>query len=499
MKEDLIEKAFIVFLVVLGIFYLYLASHTQMLGEDEAFYYELGEQFSTSSYPVRYQVSNPQVLSPFISLSYALPFMLFGPSLELGKIITAVFGILTLLMVYLIGKKTNIYYGIISAFILLSITLFTHFMFITYQEIPIAFFSALATLLFLNMNSFKRAILLGAVLSLTFYVKQSGLILLGSFFLYAIFLYFYEKDRKYLKLSIFSIIVSVFFILPFIIRNLYLYNYPHTQFLNFFFKAPQAVIWEGVTSKMISPLMSDVQSYTSNFGWLVVISLIFGLSLFLNKVVSERKIAKHIFLFVLISFIFLTSYYTFYFLNIAIVESRYFAIIFPQISLLGGYFLWKLKEKNKYFLVLMLLTIIFSVYSSISVASSTAASQRYPSNYIEALNWIKEKTNKNDLIMTTYSGSVKYFAERDTIWSINELLQIMTTSNTTYIYEMMKKYNISYILVWRDVLGQDFIIPESNLNGIFTFKFLNNVINDSKQFNITYQNQDNIIFKVLYE
>jgi len=500
MKEKTIEKIFILFLIVLGIYYIFLASQTQMLGEDEPFYYLLGKDFSEFKYPAFDNLGKPVSLSPFIPLVYSVPFMIFDPSLELAKVIISIFGILTLLIVYLIGKKTSIYYGIIAAFLLLSITLFTHFMFISYIEVPIAFFSALATYLFLTMNSLKKTIITGIILSLAIYTKQSGLLLFLGLILYAIFLRFYEKEKNYLKFSILAIVIAIVLMLPMVIRNIFYYNYPYIHFLNFFFPEPQAIRWEGLTSKMLSPIMITIQSYASNLGWIVILSSIFGFSWFIIEINSENKITKQLFLFVLISFIFILLYYFLYFFDITVVEPRYLSVIFPQLSLLGGFLLWKLKEKSKYIILLIFVVIIFSLQSSILTALSTANSQRYPDDYVEALKWIKQNTPTSSLIFTTYGGSVKYFAERDTLWGINikELPEIMSISNSSYIYDILKKYNMSYILIWRGVLGPKFIIPESNLFGIFTYSFLDIVTQDTEHFNITYQNQNNVILKVLY-
>ncbi|MFH0928961.1 MAG: glycosyltransferase family 39 protein [Candidatus Aenigmatarchaeota archaeon] len=491
------EQIPLILIIALGIFFIYLASQTQMLGEDEAFYYSLGKDFSEMKYPAFYGPNSPMVLMPFLPLVYAIPFAIFGASLGLAKMIVAIFGILTMIIVYLIGKKTNFYYGLSAAFLLLSITLFTHFMFISYQEVPIAFFSSLVTYMLLTTDSKKKSILTGAVLALAFFTKQSALIFLPIIILYAIFIYLYKKDRKYLKFSFISVVVAIVLISPFVIRNIILYNYPYTQLLNSIFTSPQNVGWEGLTSRMLSPIMLSVGSYASSFGWLIVLSVIFGMSWFIVDVGSKNKISKELFLFTLISVVLLVSYYMFYILDVQIVEPRYIAIIFPQLSLIGGFFLWKLKEANKYFIIIIGLVLIISIYSSALTAYTTSVSQRYPADYIQALTWLRQSTPNDSLILTTYGGSVKYFAERDTIWNIKELPTVMSSQDSTYIYDIMEKYNVSYILVWRGVLGQDFIIPQSNLIGMFTYNFLNNVMNDTQNFNITYQNQNNVIFKVL--
>ncbi|MFH1228887.1 MAG: glycosyltransferase family 39 protein [Candidatus Aenigmatarchaeota archaeon] len=497
MKEKLLEKIFILALLVLGIAFVYFASQTKMLGEDEPGYYFLGKSFSEFSFPAFDAFGKPLVLWQFLSLVYALPFVVFGASLSLAKMIVAVFGILTLFIVYLIGKKTNIYYGIASAFLLLSMTLYSHFMMLVYLEVPIAFFSALVTYLFLGLDSVKKAVVTGACLALAFYTKQTGLFLIAGLLAYALYLYFFRKDRKYLKLALIATIVAVVLIAPFFIRNIILYNYPYVFFINSFFKEPAgAAHWTGIDlNKILSQPMLTIQDYASNIGWLSIVMMIFGLSYFFMEM-RGKKVSKEMFLFVTLAFIFIAIYYVFYFFDIGISEPRNIFIIFPQFAFIGGFFLYKLSEKYKMSVILIAIVVVLSVYMASTIALSTSTSQRYPDNYLDALKWIKLNTPQNAVIFTTYSGSVKYFAERNTIWNINELPEIMSTSNTTYIHDTMKKYNVSYILVWRGVLGSEFIMPASNLIGVFTYNFLNNVIANTTYFNVTYQNQDNVIFKV---
>jgi hypothetical protein len=149
-------------------------------------------------------------------------------------------------------------------------------------------------------------------------------------------------------------------------------------------------------------------------------------------------------------------------------------------------------------LVIIIPILIFGLYSSAIVAVSTSQSQRFPTNYVEALTWIKGNTPKGSLIFTTYGGTTRYFAERNNFWqNVNEFPDVMTTTNSTFIYQTLRKYNISYILIWRGVLAQDYIIPQSNIAGVFTYNFLNTVVNDTQHFSVTYQNQDNIVLKLV--
>lgn len=111
------------------------------------------------------------------------------------------------------------------------------------------------------------------------------------------------------------------------------------------------------------------------------------------------------------------------------------------------------------------------------------------------------KCNPNaSLIFTTYGGSLEYYGERNIIWwgdMYEDFITVMYTDNSTLISEILKDYCVNYILIWRGEIAPGMIIPESNIGGVFTYKFLNNVLNDTKDFKVVYQNQDNIIFEVL--
>lgn len=143
------EVLFILFIVILGFYYMYLAFNTQMLGEDEAGYTGLAKEFMNLQYK-----PNSYVVFPLIPLIY-VPFLyVFGFSLGIAKAVIALFGVLTLLLMYLFCKKIdktsflgiNVF-GLASISVMLTVFYFSHFMMIAYTEIPMAFFSILTACL----------------------------------------------------------------------------------------------------------------------------------------------------------------------------------------------------------------------------------------------------------------------------------------------------------------------------------------------------------------
>jgi 4-amino-4-deoxy-L-arabinose transferase-like glycosyltransferase len=510
MKRDIkIEYLFVAILVLIGFYYMYLASKTQMLGEDEDTYFSLSKDFSNGLYKQFDYPGIPKPLPVFVPLISSFFFLIFGPSLAVMKSVVALFALLTLLVVYLIGRKISIYFGFFSAVILLSITLFSHSSMLAYVEVPIAFFSALLTYLLLNLDKkshfILKSIVIGITLGLAYYTKLSGLLLLFVLFLCCSVLFLYKKDKDYIKLFLISLIGFAFIVSPFIIRNLIIYKYPFFEGLNFFFKPYQSTgpganaKWVPEAAKLLSPASISLGMYIETFGLVGLVFSIFGISWFLSNFKVDLKESYLLFLLLLPTILFLLIFNLANVTNILgsiITEPRYLSIIFPQIALLGGFFLWKTKEENKYFLIALVPILLFALYSGVTVAQGTSTSQRYPDNYIEALKWLKTNTPEDSIVFTAYGGSVDYFAERKVLWVIDEFPDVMHTSNSTYIYNALKSYNISYILIWRGIVAQDYIVPQSNLIGAFTYNFINVVSNDQGNFDAVFQNQDNIIFKL---
>jgi len=500
-----LETIFLAVLLAIGIYLIFLAGKTPMLGEDEAVYTSLAKDFSSLNYPAFRTLGTPDspfVVPIFMPLIFSSVFLIFGASLSLAKVLVAFFGFLTLILVYLIGKRYNIYYGFFSALLLVSIISFDHQSMLAYVETPIAFFSVLISYLLLDFkvdakNVKLKSIAIGAVTALAFYTKFSALIFIAVFLAFFFGLYYYTKNKSYIRYFFITTFSFVAFISAFIIRNLVLYSYPFFEGLNAFFKYPSSTpSWLIAAAKQLSPASLSISTYSSTFGWLPLILSIFGLSWLIvhwktNK--SDLKFLTTLFLPILI---FITIFNIFLITGYTTVETRYLSIIFPQVALIGGFFLWKLKEQKKSFILFIAIILLIGLYSGISIAQATSNSQRYPNDYIQALTWLKSNTPKDSLIFTAYGGSLLQFADRRNIWTVDEFPDIMRSQNGTYIYNTLKKYNVSYIFIWNGILAQDYIVPQSNLLGAFTYNFLNVVSQDIDHFNQTFSNQNNIIYKL---
>jgi 4-amino-4-deoxy-L-arabinose transferase-like glycosyltransferase len=498
-----VEQLFIIIIFLIGSYYIYLAFGTQMLGEDEAVYVALAKEFSNSNFPSSSVVSTgPAVYAVFTSLFFSSFFMIFGVSLSLAKALVAFMGFLTILLVYIIGKKFSIYYGFFAAVLLISLTGFSHESMLAYVEIPIALFSAFLTYLLLEFkvdqkDAIFKSVLIGSITALGFFVKASALVLVFVLFSYFIGLYYYTKNKNYLKFLLIYLVTFSVLVSGFIFRNLILYQFPYFEGLNIFFKPSYTTpTWLTDAVKQITPASISLSTYSSEFGWLALILSIFGASWLLVNWKTNLTETKFLIALFLPVVVFISIFNIFLITSSSAMDPRYLSIIFPQISLLGGFFLWKLKEFKKFLIFLILILLFAGSIFGILTAQTTSQSQRYPSDYLQALSWLKLNTPKDAFIFTAYSGSLLQYAERKNIWTIDEFPEIMHSQNGTYIYNTLKKYNVSYILIWSGILAQDYIIPQSNLLGAFTYNFYNIVSNDTEHFEVKFSNSDNVIFKL---
>lgn len=490
------KEIFLIAVLILAVTFIYLAQTTGFLGEDEAFYISAAREFAKGQYSLINEFGNPNALSPIYPLLISFFSFLSSNFLALAKSISIVFGLLTALILYLITRKFGIFAGFTSVSLLLAMPYFTQFMFLSYLEIPIAFFSILSLYLFLSLDSMKKAILLGAILGLSVYVKSSGVFLIIAYFLYSLLNFILKKNKELFKLTFISCIIAFLVFVPWIIRNIYLFNFPYVEGLNYLFPAPKEANPAWLTRE-ITTTISPTTDFIQVFGLFSIFFMITGVVYYFNtKQAKEKNVIE-------ISMFMSALFFIFYFVRTYMggIEPRYLSIVFPQLALMGGIFLADLNKsimsKNKYLSIITIILIIYGIFLSYQIALGVSQSSRYPSNYIDALNWIKQNTPKDSVIFTTYGGSVSYYAERKRVWnSLEEFPDIMTTQNSTYIYDTLKKYNVTHILIWKDVIAQNYIMSGSNILGLFTYNFVNVVLNHNESFRIAYGNEDNVVLEL---
>lgn len=490
--EISLDHVFIITLLLFSCFFIYTALHTAMLGEDEANYYKLAKHFLTLEFYSFDPGGTPFHPPPLLPL-IASVFLLFIESLVSLKLVVTLFGIASLFMTYLIGKHYNTIAGPICMMMLMSIPLFIHYMSLAYVDIPLAFFSVLTFYIMITLDTKKKSVLLGSILGLSYITKADGIFLTGIVFIYSLWK-FYHRDKKYFKLSIIAISISLLILVPWIARGIKLYNTVQVYGLDMIYKhfvpsSPRPAAWKLEIAKKITPSFDLIDS----FGILIPL---LTLSSFIYFVLSHRE--EFVLPTFFVSLFTLAFVINFYVLAHGIADPRYLSIIFPQLAVLSGLYLSKF-YRMKYFLFIFLILFIYVAHNSFVLSVTTSNTQRYPQDYLNVLEWIRLNTSKNAVIFTTYCGSVSYFADRYCVWAMDEFPRIMNSNNSTYIYNILKKYGITHILVWRPLIAQNYTVPGTNIIGMFTYRFVNAVVNDKTHFQVSYQSRNNIVFSLKSE
>ena len=493
-----IKSVLLLIIIIFGLFTCYLAYRTSLLGEDSALYLELEEQLAQGKFP-SYLRDKPMALPFGKSVITALFFVVFGPSLGIAKVVVALFGLGTMITVFLIGRKLNPddefnIIGFMSALLLFSAPLFGNFSLIAYTDIPITFFSALTLYLLLLPDTNKKYIILGIISGVSYYFKQSGLLLPIFSIIYLSYMYIKTKDKNYLKYALIVGAIAGLILAPWVVRNLILFEYPYFEVLNPLFAPPKGEVPVWLTpdiQKQINPKINYL-----NILPVINLNIIFmGLIYYILTKDARFNLPISMSILIILFFIILGTS------GIRVVEDRYYLMMFPQISLIGGLLLSELKKQHKLMMIPITILSAYLIFTGYNTIINVSRAQRFPSTYLSSLAWLKLNSVPTDKVFTAYSGSVRVYSGRATVWNIDEFPEVMKTDNSTYIYEIMNKYDVKYIIVWSGILSpnDEWIIPSANLFGAFTNKFLNNVQSDVQHFKIADANTGSIVFEVIQE
>lgn len=486
--EKLAEYGFYIILaIMLGVF-IFNASQTPMLGEDEPLYLWYAKEISQGRFPT-FRDGNSFVQPPLMSVIYAIPFVFFGASLSLIKIVNAVFAILTVFVTYKIGKQTNVFFGIFASCLLFLPLYFTHFSMLAYVEIPIAFFSALSIYALSRIKTSQDVWLAGIVLGLAFLTKFSGLVLIVSVIVSSIALFIlgrHNLSKKWVK----SACIALIFVAIWTVKNLIVYGNPYIYGLEFLF--PTEVVtpdWIAEVSSQAA-VQTDILGFMNVFGFPLFVVAVLGLTYFLFNLEELKILLPSLMLIVVFIALF-----------IALsaqrgVDPRYLSILFPQVALFGGYWLYKLKEYRKWLVLLVIPFLIFALYTGITEAYRTARIVRYGEEWVNTLVWIKDSTPEDAVVYSLLCGSVNHYAERDCKWAGDNFPEVMRNGDINLIYESMKRWEIDYILLTRGQVSNDIIVPGSNFIGMYTFAFVRTIATDER-FVPVYQSQNDAVIAVV--
>ncbi len=159
---------------------------------------------------------------PLVRLFTGLILFIFGPTIKLAQFTGTIFFLLTLLIIYFLGKEIfkNDWIGLIAAFIFSFYQVIYDNSRWLLLDIPLTFF-VLTTIYFLiKSNSFedkKYTLIAFVCLSLTILTKFQGIIYLTIPFGYFVILAVRKNKLNYIKNLVLGILISILFVLPWLI------------------------------------------------------------------------------------------------------------------------------------------------------------------------------------------------------------------------------------------------------------------------------------------
>jgi len=320
-------------------------------------------------------------------------------------------------VIYLLGKEMfNKKIGLIAAFLA---SFNWSFLFWTARVQPDFIsmcFQVLAVLFmwrFWKISKTKPIILSGIFAALGFYFKISALLVPLSFLVFILI-----KDR----LSALKNKNYYLFALAFILTLVPFMIWSYLQFGN-----PIAIFASGYSDQVVSSVpfgwynLKFFYSLTNSIlFFLFILGVIIALKflLYLDILLKEKKKTFDPNLFSILVLIIVSAFYIFY---IRGTEDRWVFLWLPFIFLLiGNALMFIYAISKKYFRsiasIIVIVLLLFGAYSHISQAKSLIDSKK--ESYLpikQAGIWIKENSNKNDVIFSASLPQMTYYSERKTI------------------------------------------------------------------------------------
>jgi hypothetical protein len=398
-------------------YHYYAFTNTQTLWHDESEYVSMAKHYALG---LEYHLSpkRPFMFSGIISL-----FFLAGLSEAIIRFFMIVLpSTLLVFLVYLLGKEMyDKRVGIIAALLTcISWTL----LFWTTRMQPDSFSMVfqVSAILFMwkywKNNKISHAFYAGALASLGFAFKVSGLLVPGAFLLFIII-----KDR----LSMFKNKGYWIFLFAFI-----LFQIPQAIYTYKVFGNPLAIFgtdYLTVVADETQPVNWAVAMQNINFYYFFTESILFylfllgvvlamGIFLYLDVLFKDRHKLFNAGLFSILVFVLTSAYYIFW---IKGTDDRWVFIWLPFMFMLIGdacMFIYKyVKPYSKLFAVAIVVTLLaYGVYSQVMHADGLIKNKLGSYSQVkDAAVWMKEHSGKDDIILSASYPQTVYYSERKVI------------------------------------------------------------------------------------
>ena len=357
--------------------------------------------------------------------------MLFGHTTFVVRMLSAVFGVLSIYLLYLIGRELNDKKTGIIAALLASVNYF----FIYYSQEARAYilltfltvFSFYKLIKFLKNNTLKNAIIYGLSLTLMINTHFFGLfVLVAQVVILSVFLFDVEKNKRfsYFKNSLIAgvIALSIWYYFAWEIFKI-------ASKLEAFWIPPP-------TPELLTGIFKEFFGHSEALIFIIsIITIFYFIKLFSSK--AEAKIVKNnhlIFGFIILAiWIFVTIYipYLRTYLKIPMITSRYLILVLPAIILLLAISISKIQNnivRNGVlvFFTIASLTDIFVVKKYYTTVNKT--------QYREISEKIIEKNTSKSKIVSNWYWHFGYFLNNKGMKG-----DVIGRSLQDYVNELMAK------------------------------------------------------------
>jgi len=490
-NEDFLGTVFVFFCIILFSLYVSFTTRVQVLGEDEVGYWRTAKEIYEHRFTGFTFDGQPMTAPLMLPILSAMLFPIFGEQLFVLKAISTIFGLLAVIsMYYAVKKVKGIMPAILTTSLMMAIMLFSHFLLIAYVETMIVFFSSFIILMMTKERTLRNAVILGTAIALALFAKNSAMLLFPVVFLYFIWAKEHKEHKRFILVAM---LIPIAIWSLFIVHNLMVYRIPAIFMLDDIwfriFGNPYPATSLPEFKSVARVVLPDL---VPNIGAIPMLFMCIGFFYAYNETEKITKIS----FFAIAIFILASAFYSFSY------EVRYVAIIFPfLVFMVSGYwngikeYTQKINKKWVFYLVTLVLTAYF-IRESFNTVQATSNMQRWQPQYIEGLYWIRNNTSPDATIFTAYGGSVYYYADRNYTWVTSKFPEIMRSNDTQTIYNDLLEQKVDYIYIWQGIIGADYVLPASNLYGIFSYNFLNEIQNDPMHFTQVYANEIGVIFKV---
>lgn len=502
---------FIGFMIVVSILYIYFSAIENVFGfGDETYYYLASKSVLNHKWDITYidklyATGNLTGQGEFLGkppISYYIPaifYWLGNGDITIYKLFTPLFGILTILLVFLIGKKfysTRV--GIIAAIFTASIPLFIHFSIITYLETLDTFMLLLVlytSFIAMEKKDKKSIILAGVIFSL--FVKEISFFIPIFFIIFLILMTFNRKfDKNDFKTLFIITLIGLALYSPWMLRNWLVHSNPvyplYPSIFGYKDLDTESLILRQNSTNFIS--LFNLSTLISYFSPLIILLTCFGISLAFVKS-SKENIWLVSFLIAFLLPIILVPY---------TVDIRYLFQEIPIIALLSALFVTEIfdfMKNKKYFSYAVLIIIaVISLYSITTVYSEAIrvdTLRSSPTGYAEAYSWINKNTSTDAVFMDLFTPNLVYFTGRVAtfphIVNSGELWNFWKLSEQDAL-KLLSKENINYIVVDSDLV----YASQSSVWITFPVESIN-TMESWGSFTRVYDNGHIIIYKINYE